>query len=120
QIAAALFNEMADRFRARALSAGTKPAASVHPIVIEAMKEVGIDLSNEKPQLLTEDLAREAILLVTMGCGEECPVVPGLPREDWSLPDPKDKPIEEVRVIRDNLRARVEMLIDREGWRPKA
>ena len=110
QMAAALFNAAADPTKARAISAGTQPADSVHPEVIAAMREVGIDLTAAKPQLLTRDLAQGATLLVTMGCGDACPVVPGLRRDDWPLPDPKGKPLDEVRRIRDEIRARVRQL----------
>jgi arsenate reductase len=116
QMAAAFFNQLAEPGRARAISAGTQPAAQVHPEVLATMKELGIELSDNKPQRLTFELARDASLLVTMGCGEECPVVPGAQREDWPLPDPKGKPLEEVRRIRDELRARVAALIERERW----
>ncbi len=116
QMAAAWFEALADPARARAVSAGTQPGARVHPEVVEAMREVGIDLSSASPRLLTVDLARGAALLVTMGCGEACPAVPGLRRLDWPLEDPKGKPIERVRAIRDEARARVAALIDAEGW----
>ena len=85
QMAAAFFNQLADPRKARAISAGTEPGLRVHPEVLEVMKEVGIDLSNAKPQKLTDELAREAQLLVTMGCGDKCPYVPGLRRDDWPL-----------------------------------
>ena len=115
QMAASFFNALADESKARAISAGTRPGERVHPEVVEAMREVGIDLG-VKPVLLTEALAARADLLVTMGCGETCPVVPGLRREDWSLPDPKGQPIERVRQIRDDVRTRVEQLTVAEGW----
>jgi arsenate reductase len=117
QMAAAFFAAMADPARARALSAGTEPAASVHPEVVDAMREVGVDLGAARPRLLTPALAAQAALLVTMGCGEACPVVPGLQREDWDLPDPKGQPPERVRAIRDDVRARVARLIATHGWR---
>ena len=117
QMAAAFFGALADPAKARALSAGTQPGPRVHPEVLDAMREVGIDLSNAKPMLLTDDLAENATMLVTMGCGEACPAVPGLRREDWPLDDPKGRPVEEVRRIRDDIRARVAALIGREGWR---
>lgn len=80
------------------------------------MSEVGIDLSTARPQHLTDELARGAFLLVTMGCGDACPYVPGLERDDWPLEDPKGKPVERVRQIRDEVRARVSELLTREGW----
>jgi arsenate reductase len=115
QMAAAWFNRLADPDDARAVSAGTEPGAHVHPEVQWAMLEIGIDLSGATPRLLTDELARQASLLVTMGCGEACPVVPGLRREDWPLPDPKGKPAELVRGIRDDIQARVRALLIREG-----
>ncbi len=117
QMAAALFNALADPAKARALSAGTSPGDRVHPLVIDVMREVGIDLSSARPQKLTDDLAAGAQLLITMGCGDQCPHVPGLRRDDWPLADPKDQPIARVREIRDDIRARVETLLASEGWR---
>ena len=114
QMAAAWFRHLADPAKARAVSAGTQPGAHVHPEVLAAMAEVGIDLSTVLPQKLTDELARGATLLVTMGCGEACPLVPGLRRDDWPLEDPKGKPVERVREIRDEVRARVEALVARE------
>jgi arsenate reductase len=116
QIAAAFFDALADPTRARAISAGTKPGSRVHPEVLDVMREVGVDLASAKPTLLTEELARDATILVTMGCGEQCPAVPGLRREDWPLEDPKGRPLEEVRRIRDEIRARVIGLLRREAW----
>ena len=115
QMAAAWFNLLADPERARATSAGTSPAAAVHPEVAAAMREVGIDLSSA-PKLLTSELAAEAQLLVTMGCGDQCPVVPGAKRDDWPLDDPKGKPAAQVRAIRDEIHDRVLNLIQAEGW----
>ena len=115
-MAAAWFNALADKSKARAISAGTQPGTRVHPEVLEVMREVGIDLSDRKPQKLTDDLARQAQMLVTMGCGEKCPVVPGLKRDDWPLEDPKGKPVERVREIRDDVRRRVAELLRDEGW----
>jgi len=89
QMAAAFFNALADPRRARAISAGTQPADHVHPEVVTVMQDAGLDLAHAKPQRLTESLVSAAQLLVTMGCGEECPLVSGVEREDWSLPDPK-------------------------------
>jgi arsenate reductase len=117
QMAAAWFNALADPAKARASAAGTVPADRVHVIVVEAMNEVGIDLSAATPQLLTEALAANAAAVITMGCGESCPVLPpSVRREDWELPDPKGQPIERVREIRDEIRARVVRLITAEGW----
>jgi len=116
QMAAAWFDALADPAKARAVSAGTEPGTRVHPEVLEAMREVGIDLGSRTPQKLTDDLARGAQLLITMGCGEQCPVVPGLRRDDWPLEDPKGKPIARVREIRDDVRARVTALLRQEGW----
>ena len=116
QMAAALFNSLADTTRVRAVSAGTKPAGRVHPEVVAAMREVGIYVGAARAQLLTEDLAGDATLLVTMGCGDECPYVPGLERDDWPLRDPKGRPLEEVRAIREDVRRRVEALLAARGW----
>jgi len=115
-MAAAWFNRLADPLRARAESAGTQPGASVHPVVIDVMKEAGIDLTGATPQRLTPERAQHATLLVTMGCGEECPFVPGVERDDWPLPDPKGRPINEVRETRDAIRDRVAALIAARGW----
>jgi arsenate reductase len=114
-MAAAFFNLLADPAKARALAAGTAPAAHVHPEVVAVMQEDGIDLRGARPQKLTAELAAEAQLLITMGCGDECPYVPGLERDDWPLEDPKGKSIERVRAVRDDIRARVERLLVREG-----
>jgi arsenate reductase len=114
QMAAAFFNQLADTAKARALSAGTQPGPHVHPIVLEAMAEVGIDLTATRPQLLTDDLARDATLLITMGCGEACPYIPNLRREDWPLPDPKSLPLTEVRILREEICARVQALLTTE------
>ena len=116
QMAAAFFNAIADPARARALSAGTQPAQHVHPEVVAVMREVGIDLSTAQPTRLTDELAAGAQLLVTMGCGESCPMVPGLRRQDWNLRDPKGQPIERVRAIHDEIRDRVAQLIVAAGW----
>jgi arsenate reductase len=97
----------------RAVSAGTAPGERVHPEVVAVMQEVGIDLSSATPRKLTAELAQDADLLVTMGCGDECPYVPGLKIEDWPLEDPKGKPIERVREIRDEIKKRVEGLLAR-------
>jgi protein-tyrosine-phosphatase len=111
-MAGAFFNHLADPKKAEAISAGTEPGLRVHPEVLAAMQEIGIDLSSEKPQKLTQELADGAALLITMGCGDKCPYVPGLRRDDWPLPDPKGRPIEEVRRIRDEVKARVLSLIE--------
>ncbi|HZS40510.1 MAG TPA: arsenate reductase ArsC [Polyangia bacterium] len=116
QMAAALFNRLADPSKARAISAGTNPGARVHPEVVAAMREKQIDLSSAAPRLLTDELARGAALLVTMGCGEACPLVPGLARDDWPLDDPKGQPLERVRAIRDQIEARVRALLASRAW----
>jgi arsenate reductase len=117
QMAAGFFSALADPATARAISAGTRPADRVSPVVVEAMREVGIDVSAAAPRRLTPALAREAHWLITMGCGDECPAVPGVMRDDWPLEDPADQPIERVRAIRDEIRARVEAWLDRERLR---
>ncbi|HMG01894.1 MAG TPA: arsenate reductase ArsC [Edaphobacter sp.] len=114
QMASSFFNQLADPLKARAISAGTEPGERVHPVVLAIMRELEIDLSHAKPQRLTEELAKDAQLLITMGCGDKCPYVPGLRRDDWSLRDPKGLPMEEVRVIRDEIRLRVQELVRRE------
>lgn len=116
QMAAAWFNQLADPSKARAISAGTEPGTRVHPEVVAAMREVGVDLSAAGMTKLTDEVARQAQLLVTMGCGDECPIVPGAARDDWPLDDPKGKPIEQVRAIRDDIRDRVRSLVEGEGW----
>jgi arsenate reductase (thioredoxin) len=117
QMAAAWFNQLAAPHAARAVSAGTQPGERVHPVVQDAMLEVGIDLSHAVPQLLTEALASSASFLITMGCGDRCPVTPpGTQRLDWPLEDPKGQPIERVREIRDDVRRRVVELLAREAW----
>jgi arsenate reductase len=118
QMAAAWFNRLVDPSKARAVSAGTEPGSRVHPEVVEVMKEVGIDLSAEKPKFLSDDLAKTAAILITMGCGEACPAVPGLVRDDWPLEDPRGKPLPRVREIRDDLRARIETFLKTNSWLP--
>jgi arsenate reductase len=115
QMAAAFFNRLASPAKARAISAGTSPGARVHPEVVEAMREAGIDLTGAVPQRLTADLAAGARMLITMGCGDECPFVPGARVEDWPLQDPKGQPPDVVRAIRDEIRDRVAALVGREG-----
>ena len=111
-MSAALF-EQAAAGRHRALSAGTTPAEHVHPEVIAVMREpgFGIDLSDRQPQLLTRELAEQADVVVTMGCGDQCPVIAGKRYIDWDLPDPKGRPINEVRATRDDIAQRVHQLI---------
>ena len=116
QMSAAFFNALADPAKARAVSAGTQPGERVHPEVVVAMQEVGIDVSGGKPQKLTAELAAGAAWLITMGCGDACPVVPGVRRDDWPLPDPKGQPVERVRAIREDIRARIAAFIDENGW----
>jgi arsenate reductase len=118
QMAAAFFNRLADPARAHGVSAGTAPGERVHPEVVAAMSEAGIDLSGAQPRKLTTELAAVATVLVTMGCGDECPYVPGLRTEDWPLEDPKGKAPDVVRRIRDDIRRRVEDLIRRDALGP--
>ena len=115
QMSAAFFNQIADPSKARGISAGTQPGDRVHPVVVDVMHEVDIDLADAKPQKLTAELAEGAEMLITMGCGDECPYVPGLRRGDWPLPDPKARPLEEVRAVRDDIRNRVTELVETEG-----
>jgi arsenate reductase len=115
QMAAAWFNQLADPAKARAISAGTQPADRVHPEVVDAMREVGIDLAHAVPGLLTRELAASATLLVTMGCGEDCPYVPQLERVDWVVEDPKGGPPDPVRAIRDEIRRLVAALVTARG-----
>ncbi len=118
QMAAAFFRQLADPARAEAVSAGTNPGTRIHPEVVEVMSELGIDLSNAQPQKLTAGLAADATLLITMGCGDACPFVPGLEVDDWPLPDPKGRPMVEVRAIRDEVGRRVAALVQARGWSP--
>ncbi len=113
QMSAALF-ERAAGGRHRALSAGSEadPDGRVHPQVIEVMRELGIDLSDRRPQRLTYELAAAADVVVTMGCGDACPYIPGKRYLDWELPDPKGRPIEDVRATRDDIDARVRKLVE--------
>jgi arsenate reductase (thioredoxin) len=114
QMAAAFFNNLADPHKAHAISAGTEPGEHIHPEVQAVMQEIGIDLSHAKPQKLTEELAKGAQLLITMGCGDKCPYVPGMRRDDWPLRDPKGLPAEEVRGIRDEVKSSVQDLLRQE------
>src|SRR5262249_11025627 len=117
QMAASWFNLLADPTKAQAISAGTDPGPRVHPEVVAAMSEVGIDLAGAPTFRLTSQLTQRAQLLITMGCGDQCPLVPGLRRDDWPLEDPKGKSPVRVREIRDEIRRRVETLLEHEGWR---
>ena len=114
QMAAAFFSLLADQSKAEAVSAGTEPGLRVHPEVLSAMQEIGIDLTEAKPQKLTQELAEGASLLITMGCGDKCPYVPGLRRDDWPVRDPKGLSQSEVRTIRDEIKDRVQDLIQAE------
>ena len=109
QMSAALF-ERAAGGRHRALSAGTTPGTRVHPEVVEVMRELDIDVSDRVPQKLTRGLAEQADVVVTMGCGDECPYVPGKRYIDWDLPDPAGRPVEHVRALRDDIDRRVQAL----------
>lgn len=110
QMSAALF-EQAAAGRHRALSAGTTPAERVHPEVVAVMRELGIDLADRTPQLLTRELAEQADVVVTMGCGDACPYIPGKRYVDWQLPDPKGRPLAQVRATRDDIAQRVTALV---------
>ncbi len=116
QLAAALFTAAADPAKACTLSAGTRPAERVQPEVVAVLAEIGIDLAAAVPRRLTDELARQAQLLVTMGCGDACPHVPGLPHEDWQLVDPRGQTIERVRALRDEIQGRVQRLVEERGW----
>lgn len=109
QMSQALF-ERAAGGRHKACSAGTTPAEHVHPEVVEVMQELGIDLSDRHPQLLTQELAEQADVVVTMGCGDACPYIPGKRYIDWNLPDPKQRPLHEVRATRDDIQRQVTTL----------
>lgn len=110
QMSEALF-EQAAAGRHTALSAGTTPADRVHPPVVEVMRELGIDLSERTPRLLTRELAEQADIVITMGCGDQCPVIPGKRYVDWELQDPKDRPLDEVRATRNEIANRVQALV---------
>jgi arsenate reductase (thioredoxin) len=117
QMSEALFSRAAAG-RHTASSAGTTPAERVHPEVVEAMRELGVELADRTPRRLTDDLARAADVVVTMGCGDECPYIPGKRYLDWELPDPKGLSLDEVRAIRDEIADRVRALIDELEARP--
>ena len=112
QIAAALFNKYADPTKARAISAGTQPADRVHPEVAAAMRDRGIDLSPATPRQLTPELASSANWLITMGCGDECPIVAGIRRDDWPIADPKGQPRHRVDATINDIEQRVRAFID--------
>jgi len=112
QMSAALFEHAANE-RHRALSAGSDadPDGHIHPEVVEVMRELGIDVSDRRPQRLTTELAQQADVVVTMGCGDACPFIPGKRYIDWELPDPKGRPVEEVRATRDEIARRIDDLV---------
>ncbi len=110
QMAAGFLEHLA-RGAVEVLSAGSEPADSVNPAAVEAMSEVGIDIAREKPKLLRDSAVREAEVVITMGCGDACPIYPGKRYEDWDLPDPADRPLDQVRLIRDQIEARVRSLL---------
>jgi arsenate reductase (thioredoxin) len=116
QMAAAFFNKLADSERAYAVSAGTRPAHAVHSEVVTVMREAGVDLSHATPQYLSSNLCNDAHIVVTMGCGDECPLVPNVERDEWTIDDPKDQPIERVRQIRDQIKKCVSDLIRERKW----
>jgi protein-tyrosine-phosphatase len=110
QMSQALFEQAAEG-RHTVLSAGTTPGEHVHPEVVEVMRELDIDLADREPQLLTTDLAQQADVVVTMGCGDACPYIPAKRYIDWDLPDPKGRPLAEVRTTRDDIEQRVKALV---------
>ncbi len=110
QMSQALF-EHAARGQHDALSAGATPAEHVHPEVVQVMQELGIDLSDRVPQALTDELAHRADVVVTMGCGDACPYIPGKRYIDWNLPDPSGLPLDQVRAIRDDIARRIDALL---------
>jgi arsenate reductase len=110
QMAAALLNKRAEG-RVHVRSAGSEPADRIHPAVVEAMAEVGIDISEELPKPLTDEAVRAADAVITMGCGDACPVYPGKRYLDWEIDDPAGKPLDQVRRIRDEIDARVQGLL---------
>lgn len=117
QMAAAFFNTLANPARARAVSAGTRPTTAVHPEVVMVMQELGIDLSAAKPQYLSSDFTKDAHIVITMGCGDDCPLIPGVERDEWPLDDPKGQPAETVRRIRDEIKKRVTELVKERKWK---
>jgi len=94
------------------LSAGSEPADKVNPVAVEAMAEVGVDISGEQPKLLRDTAVREADVVITMGCGDACPIHPGKRYEDWDLPDPAGRPLAAVRLIRDEVATRIKKLLE--------
>jgi arsenate reductase len=110
QMAAGLLDHLAAG-RVRVRSAGSAPTDEINPAVVAAMAEVGVDLSKEVPKRLTDDAVRDSDVVVTMGCGDACPVYPGKRYLDWDLPDPAGRPLEEVRPIRDQIERRVRSLL---------
>ncbi len=110
QMSQALF-EQAAAGRHTALSAGTTPGDHVQPEVVEVMRELEVDLADRKPQLLTRELAEQADVVVTMGCGDQCPIIPGKRYLDWDLEDPKGRPVDEVRTTRNDIARRVDQLL---------
>jgi len=112
QMSQALFERAAAGTGHESASAGTTPADRVHAAVVEAMRELGIDIAERTPQRLTDELAGWADIVVTMGCGDACPYIPGTRYIDWELPDPKGRPLDEVRATRDDIARRVQALLE--------
>jgi arsenate reductase len=119
QMAAAFFNQLADPARARAIAAGTREGRSVDASVVEAMREAGVELGHALPRRLNSHVATAAGRVVTMGCREDCPFYPGVKLEDWPIDDPRGASRDRVREIRDQIRGRVEEMIQRNGWGPR-
>jgi protein-tyrosine-phosphatase len=113
-MAAALLEELAGN-RVVVSSAGTQPIEEIHPPVVEAMRERGIDLAGRRPARLRDEAVRDADVVITMGCGDECPYYPGKRYEDWEVPDPSGRPLEDVRAIRDDIESRVRALLEQVG-----
>lgn len=116
QMAAAFFNKYADTTKVQAISAGTQPASQIHSEVKTVMDEIEISLANAKPKLLTTELAKGANYLITMGCKENCPYIPGLKILDWPFQDPKGQSIDQVRITRDNIKNQVLFFLTQNIW----
>ena len=108
---AAGFMQSLGKDKVNVLSAGSMPKDQINPVAVEVMKEVGIDISNNQPKILTTESVKESDVVITMGCGDKCPIFPGKRYEDWQLEDPAGKDLETVRKIRDEIKSRIESLL---------